>query len=160
MGALTVHPGWFVILSGLWLVVAHAFDAYEPQVAGRLEASVPAIIRSGLFTSILYLLIPRLTPALPGSRVALVSFPLLVIAALVLGRRLFTWALPRPAYERRALIIGAGWAGRSVAEALVQDAQVGYHVVGFVDDGRQCISPATRMMSGAWPPPAPSVWYM
>ncbi len=134
LGVLTAHPGWFVILSGLWLVVAYTFDAYEPQVAGRLDISVPSIIRSGLLTSILYLLIPRLTPALPGSRVALVSFPLLVVVALFLGRRLFTWVLPRPAYERQALIIGAGWAGRSVAQALVQDAQVGYHVVGFVDD--------------------------
>jgi len=30
-------------------------------------------------------------------------------------------------------------------------------IVGFVDDGRQFGSPQTRMMSGAWPPPAPSV---
>ena len=31
--------------------------------------------------------------------------------------------------------------------------------VGLVDDGNTCGSPATVMMSGAWPPPAPSVWY-
>jgi hypothetical protein len=31
--------------------------------------------------------------------------------------------------------------------------------VGFVDDGSTCGCPATVMMSGAWPPPAPSVWY-
>ena len=30
--------------------------------------------------------------------------------------------------------------------------------VGFVDDGRQYDSPTTCMMSGAWPPPAPSAW--
>src|SRR4029077_3868017 len=78
--ALTAHPWWFIILTVLWLAVAHAFDVYEPRVAGRLDAGVPSIIRSGLLTSIIYLLIPRLTPALPGSRVALVSFPLLVIA--------------------------------------------------------------------------------
>ena len=31
--------------------------------------------------------------------------------------------------------------------------------VGFVDDGSTCGCPATVMMSGACPPPAPSVWY-
>ena len=31
-------------------------------------------------------------------------------------------------------------------------------MVGLVDDGRKLGSPTTRMMSGAWPPPAPSVW--
>ncbi len=33
-------------------------------------------------------------------------------------------------------------------------------LVGLVDDGRQWASPLQRMMLGAWPPPAPSVWYM
>lgn len=134
MDVLTQHPGWFVIMSGLWLAVAHAFDAYEPRVAGRLEASVPAVIRAGFLTCVLYLLIPWLTPALPESRLALVSFPALTIVMLVVGRWLFTRVLPRPAYERQALIVGAGRAGQSVAQALLQDAHVGYRVVGFVDD--------------------------
>ena len=30
--------------------------------------------------------------------------------------------------------------------------------VGLVDDGSTLGWPATVMMSGAWPPPAPSVW--
>jgi exopolysaccharide biosynthesis polyprenyl glycosylphosphotransferase len=151
--ALTAHPWWFIILTVLWLAVAHAFDVYEPQVAGRLDAGVPAIIRSGLLTCTIYLLIPRLTPALPGSRVALVSFPLLVIAALVVGRRLFTWALPRPAYERRALIVGAGWAGRSVAEVLVQHAHIGYSMVGFVDDDPAKVGASVFITEGSRKPP-------
>jgi hypothetical protein len=32
--------------------------------------------------------------------------------------------------------------------------------VGFVLDGMTCGNDATVMMSGAWPPPAPSVWYV
>ena len=31
-------------------------------------------------------------------------------------------------------------------------------MVGLVEDGRTFGSPTTRRMSGAWPPPAPSVW--
>src|SRR5882672_3870937 len=31
-------------------------------------------------------------------------------------------------------------------------------MVGLVDDGSTLGSPQTLMMSGAWPPPAPSVW--
>ena len=33
-------------------------------------------------------------------------------------------------------------------------------IVGFVDEGRTFGSPHRRMMSGACPPPAPSVWYV
>ena len=32
--------------------------------------------------------------------------------------------------------------------------------VGFVELGRTWGSPQTLMMSGAWPPPAPSLWYV
>ena len=32
--------------------------------------------------------------------------------------------------------------------------------VGFVELGSTFASPHTRRMSGAWPPPAPSVWYV
>ncbi len=32
--------------------------------------------------------------------------------------------------------------------------------VGLVDDGSTLGCAATVMMSGAWPPPAPSVWYV
>ena len=35
-----------------------------------------------------------------------------------------------------------------------------YGRVGFVDDGSTFCWPHTLMMSGAWPPPAPSVWYV
>ena len=33
-----------------------------------------------------------------------------------------------------------------------------YGRVGLVDEGSTFSSDAMRMMSGAWPPPAPSVW--
>lgn len=33
-----------------------------------------------------------------------------------------------------------------------------YGRVGLVEAGSTLASPDTRMMSGAWPPPAPSVW--
>ncbi|HKV70347.1 MAG TPA: sugar transferase [Gemmatimonadales bacterium] len=128
------HPYWFLILSGLWLITGHAFDVYEPRVAGRFEASVPQVIKAAAVAVLLYLVIPYITPPLPTSRWTLASFPCFLIAGLLLGRAIYSWALPMPLYERRALIIGAGWAGRAIAEALVTIDRVGYHLVGFVDD--------------------------
>src|SRR5579864_9719930 len=42
------HPYWFIILSGLWLITGHAFDVYEPRVAGRFAASVPEVIKAAV----------------------------------------------------------------------------------------------------------------
>ncbi len=43
-GSLIQHPLWFLLLSALWLPLAHAFDAYDLRVAGRFRAAAPAML--------------------------------------------------------------------------------------------------------------------
>ncbi len=133
-GLVLRHPHWFLLLSLLWLLIAQAFDAYDLRVAGRFSSSALAVLKAGLVTCGVYLLIPYITPALPSSRSALLAFPLITIGALVATRGLYRVALSQPALSRRALIIGAGWAGRTIAEALAEHGDGTYQVVGFADD--------------------------
>ncbi len=53
---------------------------------------------------------------------------------LLVGRGLYVLALGQPLFCRRALIIGAGWAGQTIAESLVDQGNGVYQVVGFIDD--------------------------
>ncbi|MEM4168329.1 MAG: sugar transferase [Candidatus Caldarchaeum sp.] len=134
-GALVLrHPIWFLALSLLWLLVAQAFDAYDLRVAGRFSSSALAVLKAGLVTCGVYLLIPYITPSLPSSRSALLAFPLIAVGALVAVRGLYRVVAAHAALRRRALIIGAGWAGRTIAEALAEQSDGTYQVIGFVDD--------------------------
>jgi len=134
-GALVLrHPLWFLVLSLLWLLVAQAFDAYDLRLAARFSSSALAVLKAGLVTCGVYLLIPYITPSLPSSRSALLAFPLIAVGALVAVRGLYWVVLSQPALRRRALIIGAGWAGRTIAEALAEQSDGTYQVIGFVDD--------------------------
>ncbi|HVI86066.1 MAG TPA: hypothetical protein VNA86_12170, partial [bacterium] len=134
LGVVVRQPLWFLILSAIWLAAAHAVDLYETRIAGRFVTSLPAVAKAGLVTVFLYLLVPYITPALPTHRIMLVSFPLLLISTVILGRCIYMLVLPKPAYERHALIVGAGWAGRTIAQAMLENGQIDYAVVGFVDD--------------------------
>jgi len=140
------HPFWFLLLSLLWLLIAQTFDAYDPRVAGRFSSSARAVLQAGLITVGVYLLIPYVTPPLPTSRSSLLAFPLITMGALLASRGLYRAVLTQPALCRRALIIGAGWAGRTIAEALAEQGDGTYQVVGFVDD-----DPA-KLGRGAWEP--------
>jgi len=140
------HPLWFLLLSLLWLLIAQTFDAYDPRVAGRFSSSARAVLQAGLITVGVYLLIPYVTPPLPTSRSSLLAFPLITMGALLASRGLYRAVLTQPALCRRALIIGAGWAGRTIAEALAEHGDGTYQVVGFVDD-----DPA-KLGRGAWEP--------
>lgn len=134
LGWLMDRPLWFLLLNLLWLLWACAFDAYDLRIAGRFTTSARAVLLAGLVTSGLYLLIPYVTPPLPASRSLLFAFPLFTTSFLLAGRGLYGVLIGQPAFHRRALIIGAGWAGRTIAEALADHGNGAYQVVGFVDD--------------------------
>jgi len=148
------HPFWFVILTCVWVGVANAFDVYESRLSGKLETSAPGVARAGVVTVLFYLLIPYITPPLPTSRLTLVSFPLLTVGTLLIGRVLYAWGIPKPMYERQVLIVGAGWAGHTVARALHEDDQIGYHVVGFIDDDPNKVGRFVPVTDEARQPPA------
>jgi exopolysaccharide biosynthesis polyprenyl glycosylphosphotransferase len=141
------HPLWFLILSATWFPAAYVFDAYHPRVTGKLGAAVGAAGKAAVLTACVYLLIPYITPPLPSSRLALASFPLLLTAAVVAWRGLYAVALPRPALQHRVVIVGAGAAGRTMAQVLVEQDGSGYQPVAFVDD-----APALGQGSAACPP--------
>lgn len=128
------HPLWFLLLSALWFLVAEAFDAYDIQVAGRFATSAPVVLKTALLTSVVYMLIPYFTPTLPGSRRWLFAFPLLMMGLVTVGRGVYALAFEQPMFQRRALIVGAGWAGCTIAEALSEHGNGSYKMVGFVDD--------------------------
>ncbi len=129
---LTNHPLWFALMSALWLLLANAFDAYELGVADRLLASIRAVVGAGTLAMLLYLFIPYFTPPLPTSSLAALSLPLLAVIALLGGRALCMLVLPRPAFQRRVLIIGTGQSSRTVAQALYTNSCSSYQIVGFI----------------------------
>lgn len=128
------NPWWFVILSLLWLPLAYAVDAYDLRVSRRLSTAAVAVLKAGILTALVYQLIPVLTPPLPHSRLGLAMLPLLVVALLLVGRGLYVVALVQPLFNRRALVVGAGWAGSTIAKVLDEHGDGTFQVVGFVDD--------------------------
>jgi exopolysaccharide biosynthesis polyprenyl glycosylphosphotransferase len=134
VGLIVQHPLWFLLLSVLWFLLADAFDAYDLEVASRFSTAAPSVLKTGLLTTGIYLLIPFFTPALPASPWLLFAFPLLTLALATVGRGLYVLVLDQPLFQRRALIVGAGWAGRTIAQTLVENGNGTYETVGFADD--------------------------
>lgn len=131
---ITDNPGWFLLLFALWLPLAYTFDAYDLKVAGHLSHSFMPVLKAGAITTGIYNLVPFLAPALPPNRSSLFGAFLLPVAAALVGRGLYSAVFARPAFQRRVLIIGAGWAGSTLAGALDRHGDSTYRVIGFVDD--------------------------
>lgn len=128
------RPAWYLIMTGLWLGVAFFLGSYDLRRAARLKAGAAVGATTAMVTAVVYLLVPYVTPPLPTSRLSLVIFLSLMVGAATAWRVFYALILVRPALRRKALVVGAGWAGRTIVEAIRANAAAEYDLVGFVDD--------------------------
>lgn len=141
-GALFANWKWFATLAVLWWIVAQFADVYDLARAASAPYSILAAGPAAAVTAFLYQWIPVLTPPL-ASRKLVLFFGLLALGLIALWRGLYAVLFVQPAFQRRVLVLGAGWAGRALAEALQGAADdrtpnpyrgTGAVVIGFADD--------------------------
>lgn len=131
---------WYITLTLVWCISAFIFDVYNLARSASTTNIVRNIGFAALTTVLLYTLIPWLTPPLQN-RTLLFVFSGLVVGGLVAWRATYALLFVQPQFRQRALVVGAGWAGHTLAEALsnvINDANpfrgTGYELVGFIDD--------------------------
>lgn len=147
---LLQRPLWFLVPSVLWLAVAQAFDAYRLQIARRFLPSARAVLKSAVVVLLLYVSIPYLTPTLPPSRRYWLILFGSTFGLLLAARAAYVLTLGRTVFRRPTLIVGAGWAGQTIAQVLLRDDDGTHRIVGFVDDdpemaGRRVPTQATEL---------------
>ncbi len=157
------QSGWFLVLSVLWLFSALLNGFYDPQRITNLTSAAGALARVILFVTIAYFAIYFFF-ATPGSLPrGIVGYQGAMSFLLIgLSRVLYVSLLQQPSFARKVIIVGAGWAGQTIAEAIQQYARAHYQVLGFVDDDankRGKLVPSDSKSSGlhnGWEPVAAS----
>jgi exopolysaccharide biosynthesis polyprenyl glycosylphosphotransferase len=142
-----VRVAWWPIgLALAWLVVAALNGVYDLRVAARVRDVGRRLLTTAVGLGLLYLLLFFVfnTRGAPGDPFAGMTWrlPRVVPAFHLLGtlvstlawRTFYALVLTGSNFRRRALVVGAGWAGRTIAEAITSDLQSGYEIVGFIDD--------------------------
>lgn len=139
--ALFTEPiKWYIVLTIVWALWALVFDLYDLARSASLSAILPNITLAVLGTGLVYAFIPKLTPPLE-SRSTVLLFWLVAWLSLVVWRITYAKLFVQPWFQQQALVVGAGWAGRTLAEMLrtaPRDANpfrgTGYVLRGFIDD--------------------------
>jgi exopolysaccharide biosynthesis polyprenyl glycosylphosphotransferase len=132
LGFVLSQAHWFVILSLLWLILAAANDFYNLRLTARWPRAMTRLIQIELQLLIVYLVIFFLSPrdALPRLFILYyaVASSLLILAWRMSRPFLIGWQ-PR---RRRVLVMGAGWEGAAIIEAINQEVPDDYEVVGII----------------------------
>ncbi|HRV91618.1 MAG TPA: sugar transferase [Anaerolineae bacterium] len=125
---------WFVGITAIYIVLATVNNAYHPKVASDPVASFVAISKTVLQIFAIYLLIYALLPPWSLPRHFIGFFALISPFLLVGWRLLYSWAFKMTVFQQKAIIVGAGWAGKTIAKILNDHAPSQFQLVGFVDD--------------------------
>jgi FlaA1/EpsC-like NDP-sugar epimerase len=127
---LTTQAYWFGLFSILWLCFEYLSGLYDLRIVAQLRATIRALAQTFLLVLVAYLLIFFSMPTeLP--RGIVVYHGVAAMTLIALWRGAYIRAAP---FRRRALIVGAGNAGREIARVIRSQFQTHYDVIGFVDD--------------------------
>jgi exopolysaccharide biosynthesis polyprenyl glycosylphosphotransferase len=133
LSAFFSHIHWYVTLSVIWLLAATAGDNYDSRRWPRRTIAVIGILKAWILTAVIYVFLPLLSPPLPATRITVLGGIAATGVALAAWRLLYAVFARHPTFRRRAIVAGAGWAGRTIVGA-IREHDPGYEVVGFVDD--------------------------
>lgn len=126
----------------MWVIVLVQMGAYSSEKNLRIvdevyNLFVGALIAILILSALIYL---TNSPILRGFFLfhSLLAFTLLLLWRLVY-RLLFQSKMRRSTYQSRILIVGAGEMGRRFEQDIDDFSEVGYTLIGFVDDDPQLI---------------------
>jgi len=133
-GLILAYSPWFLGLTTLYFIFAAANDAYKPRIAADAAAGFIALIKTVLQILLFYLIIYVLLPpnSLPRHFIGIFAFIAPIL--LLMWRRLYSLVFAISVFQRKAIIVGAGWAGKTIAKTLKDFAASYFEIVGFVDD--------------------------
>jgi len=134
---LVSRAHWFLILGLFWLVVAVINDFYSLETTLNLRATFYALLRISGLLLLVYLLIYFFSPPQRLPRAVILFFSFSSFLLVGLWRTLYFLIFSRTPFRQRALIVGAGWAGQTIAQILKENLDSTYELVGFVDDDPQ-----------------------
>lgn len=128
---------WYAVLTMLWLFCAAVTDSYDPAVAGSRFASPYRVACVTLLVFVVYSFVPFLTPPALKSRLVWTAATGAAIVAVSIWRVAYAVGTGHALLAHRVLIVGAGEAGRLVAEAMAAVGPAAYRVLGFIDDSTE-----------------------
>ena len=143
---LADQAGWFVFLPALWFLAALLTGFYDPQKITDLSSAIGALLRAVALVVIVYVVIYFFF-ATPGTLPRGIVGYQGVASFILIGLWRFGYVvmIQRPTFARKIIIVGAGWAGETMAQTIQDYASVHYRILGFIDDDPRKIGQCVRL---------------
>jgi len=123
---------WFVLLPFAWVLLM--VNLYDVHRASSIRETLQGVFVAALAAAVLYLLVYFTSEPNSLPRRAILYFLVLVVGLTLLWRAAYVRVFTAPAFLRRVVLVGAGFSGRTLLEAVSSLATPPFFVVGLIDD--------------------------
>lgn len=123
---------WFVLLPFAWVLLM--VNLYDVHRASSIRETLQGVFVAALAAAVLYLLVYFTSEPNSLPRRAVLYFLVLVVGLTLVWRAAYVRVFTAPAFLRRVVLVGAGFSGRTLLEAVSSLATPPFFVVGLIDD--------------------------
>jgi exopolysaccharide biosynthesis polyprenyl glycosylphosphotransferase len=138
---LSAYVPFGLLFTGLMMLAFQMDQVYQPWRGRPWLDQVYRIINATAKSVVVILAIAFVVQPLQYSRLLLIEAGIIAIVLLALSRivqnQIVGWLRARGVGVARVIIVGAGEVGRTVMRTIVARPELGYQVVGFVDDNAE-----------------------
>ena len=125
---------WFLILTPLWLLSASLNDFYNLKLAADLRSVWLVLLRITGLVFLIYVAAYFVSPRQSLPRGVVLYHCAATFVSVSAWRTIYGVLLGHSFFRRRAMVIGAGQAGRAIVQAIEENLPSEYQLVGYIDD--------------------------
>jgi len=133
-GYIQSNP-WSFILTGLiYIMVFFSTELYDIRKDFKSIGNVMAITLASTSAFVITTLLFYMNWSLRIGRGVFILNGILITLFIIGWRILYSYLLEQPIFKRNVLIVGAGWAGKTILHEINRLQKSGLRTVGFIDD--------------------------
>jgi exopolysaccharide biosynthesis polyprenyl glycosylphosphotransferase len=125
---------WFIILVGLWLLLASANDFYDLRTVSRRISAFQRLIFISFQMLVVYLLVFFFSPPASLPRLFILYFGVAAFVLIGVWRFLNPALLGWASEPRRVLIVGTDWAAEAIIGVIGRYAYAEYDIKGIIGE--------------------------
>ncbi len=124
----------FILTGVIFILTFFLTDLYDLRKDFKSPGNLVAIIFAAAGAFVITTFLFYVSWSLRIGRGVFVINGALITLFIMGWRILYSYLLEQPLFKRNALIVGAGWAGKTIAREIRELKKPGFRVVGFIDD--------------------------
>lgn len=97
---------WFLVLFGYYYFFGQVFELFQLKVASDYYYTLRSLVVTVVFTSLFYVLTPKISPVLPQNRLQIIYFSLTIFGSVLLNRLIYIQFIFSPRFLKNILLIG------------------------------------------------------